>query len=214
MNLYFRLLLKLLLTRWQQRIDTSETTTARFRVWPQDVDVFGHMNNGRYLQIMDIARSSWMARCGALGVMRENKWGAALGGGSIRFRKALKPFQRYRVTTRLISWDSRWFYLEHGFLDEADRCIAVGVSRAAIRSHKGWVRTGDVMALVDPQAKPAVVPDYLRDLGDAETAMQQAYTKRQLPPEDDSRPPRRLTGKPDCDTDTGPSLMLRHGGAR
>ncbi len=184
MNLYFRLLLKLLLTRWQERIDTSQTTTTHFRVWPHDVDVFGHMNNGRYLQIMDTARSTWMARCGALGVMRRNKWGAALGGGSIRFRKALKPLQRYRVTTRLVTWDKRWFYLEHGFLDEADRCIAVGVSRAAIRSRKGWVHTCEVMALVDPQAKQAAVPEYVRSLGKAEEAMQLAFTQRPLPQND------------------------------
>lgn len=175
MNLYFRLLLNLLISRWQTRINTSETTNSRFRVWPQDIDVFGHMNNGRYLQIMDVARTAWMSRCGALGAMIDNHWGAALGGGSIRFRKSLKAFERYEVTTRLLCWDSRWFYLEHGFVDSQGRCVAVGVSRAAIRSRKGWVRTGDIMALIDPEAVSAPVPDYLRQMGSAEEAMQRAY---------------------------------------
>ena len=175
MNLYFRLLLNLLISRWQQRIHTGETTNTRFRVWPQDIDVFGHMNNGRYLQIMDVARTAWMSRCGALGAMIDNQWGAALGGGSIHFRKSLRVFQSYKVSTRLVCWDSRWFYLEHGFVDDQGRCIAVGISRAAIRSRTGWVRTQDIMAIVDPSAVSAPVPDYLRNMGAAEDAMLSVY---------------------------------------
>lgn len=175
MNLYFRLLLNLLRSRWQPRIHTGETITSRFRVWPQDIDVFGHMNNGRYLQIMDVARTGWMSRCGALGVMLNNQWGAALGGGSIRFRKSLRAFQTYEVTTRLVCWDGRWFYLEHGFVDAKGQCVAVGISRAAIRSRCGWVRTRDVMALVDPDAVSAPVPEYLRQMGRVEEAIHRGY---------------------------------------
>lgn len=179
MNLYFRLLAQLLRSLWQPVITTRDETRQWFRVLPQDIDVFGHMNNGRYLQMMDIARTVWMRRCGALGVMRRQRWGAALGGGSIRFRRALKPFERYELTTRLIGWDSRWFYLEHGFLDRHGRCVAVGLSRAALRGRKGWVRTDDVMDLVDPGVTSPALPAYAIALSQQEEVMQRAFACRE-----------------------------------
>lgn len=175
MNLYLRLFFHLLIGRFQRSLSTADETETRFRVWPQDVDLFGHMNNGRYLQIMDVARSHWMLRCGALGVMARQRWGAALGGGSIRFRRSLKPLQSYRVRTRLLCWDRRWFYLEHGFIDAAGRTVAVGISRAALRSRRGWVGTKEVMDEVDPGAESAPIPAYLRTLLNAEEAMQTAF---------------------------------------
>ncbi|MEM1231773.1 MAG: acyl-CoA thioesterase [Pseudomonadota bacterium] len=179
MNLYFRLLLRLLASYRAPRISTADETRQWFRVWPHDIDVFGHMNNGRYLQMMDVARTVWMRRCGALGVMRRQRWGAALGGGSIRFRRALKPFARYELTTRLLGWDSRWFYLEHGFNDAQGRCVAVGLSRAAICSRQGWVRTSEVMDLVDPGVTAPELPAYVSALGQQEEAMQRCYSAHQ-----------------------------------
>jgi len=171
MNLYFRLLFGILISRFRPAITTSGRTETRFRVWPQDLDVFGHMNNGRYLQIMDIARSTWMSRCGALAAMGNNKWGAVLGGGTVHFGKSLRAFQSYQVTTRLVCWDHRWFYLEHGFVDNAGRCVAAGISRAALRRSGGWVNTADVFAIVDPDAVSVPVPEHIKALTRLEEVM-------------------------------------------
>lgn len=186
MNLYLRLFFHLLVGRFQGSLTTADETETRFRVWPQDIDLFGHMNNGRYLQIMDVARSHWMLRCGALGVMARQRWGAALGGGSIRFRRPLKPFQSYQVQTRLLCWDRRWFFLEHGFIDAEGHTVAVGISRAALRSRRGWVGTQEVMDHLDPGAQSAPIPAYLSTLLNAEEAMQAAFEKGQSAPEDPS----------------------------
>lgn len=177
MNLYFRLLFGILISHFRPAITTSGRTETRFRVWPQDMDVFGHMNNGRYLQIMDIARSTWMSRCGALAAMGDNKWGAVLGGGTVRFGKSLKVFQSYRVTTRLVCWDHRWFYLEHGFVDNAGRCVAAGISRAALRRRGGWVNTADILAIVDPDVVSIPVPEHLKALTRLEDVMFREFVR-------------------------------------
>lgn len=137
------------------------------------------MNNGRYLQIMDVARASWMTRTGVIETMRGMRWGASLGGGTVRFRRSLKPFQRYQVTTRLIGWDDRWFYLEHGFLDTDARCIAVGLSRAALRGARDWVHTDTVLELVDPTAPPLPIPDYVRQLTSLEETLYREFCRDQ-----------------------------------
>lgn len=175
MNLYFRLLVGLLRSAFSRSIKVTEQTQNHFRVLPTDIDLFGHMNNGRYLQIMDIARCCWMTRAGVIGAMARNRWTAVLGGGTIRFRRSLKPLESYRVTTRLICWDRRWFYLEHGFIDRRGNCIAVGNSRAALR-HKGkWVPAQQVMDQVDPGVISEPVPEYLRALNENEELMNQAF---------------------------------------
>lgn len=144
--------------------------TKTFRVWPHDLDVFGHMNNGRYLQIMDVARTEWMMRSGVVNNMRKQRWSALLGGGATRFNRSLKLWQRYEVRTRLLCWDSRWFYIEHLFTDLDGRKIAIGVSRAAIRHTKGWVHTDKVVDAIAPGAVSPTAPEYLslwRTLDDA-----------------------------------------------
>jgi hypothetical protein len=46
MNLWFRLLW-LLLFRDRRAVHLLATTTVRLRVWPSDLDLYRHVNNGR-----------------------------------------------------------------------------------------------------------------------------------------------------------------------
>lgn len=163
MNLYFRLLRAYLYGLLGRGLQPTDAAESRFRVWFNDLDAFGHMNNGRYLQIMDVARTEWMTRVGVIAAMRRHRWTALLGGGIVRYRHSLRVFQLYRVRTRLLHWDPRWFYLEHAFVDQADRCVAAGVTRAAIRGAGGWIPSSRVVATVCPQAEPPAPPRYLFD---------------------------------------------------
>ena len=161
MNLYLRLLRALLMGMLSETLHYTASTESRFRVWLHDLDAFGHMNNGRYLQIMDVARTDWMARTGVVAAIRRHRWSPLLGGGVIRFRHSLRFGQTYRVQTRLIGWDERWFFLEHRFVDRRERCVAVGVTRAALRADGAWVPTERVAAEVHPGAESPAVPDYV-----------------------------------------------------
>ena len=163
MNLYLRLLTTLLIALFERRVDTSYACSQCFLVLPTDIDVFGHMNNGRYLQIMDISRARWMVRTGTFRAVRKRGWGLALGGNLIRYRRPLRAGQQYTVSTRLVCWDKRWFYLEHAFRDRTGRECAVGVSRATVRDRHSCVPTSAVMQEVDRGAIPPPVPQYLQD---------------------------------------------------
>jgi acyl-ACP thioesterase len=55
MNLYLRLLWTLLRAPFKPRIVLGDTIELKLRVWPNDLDVNGHMNNGRYMTITDLA---------------------------------------------------------------------------------------------------------------------------------------------------------------
>ncbi len=163
MNLYLRLLLVWLRNLSGAKRHYSHTSESRFRVLPLDLDAFGHMNNGRYLQIMDVARTEWMIQTGVAGTIRAERWSPILGGGVIRYRHSLRLMQFYRVRTRLLGWDHRWFYLEHSFADRHGRCVAVGVTRAGLRNAGGWVDAHDVADLVHPGASSPQIPAHVHD---------------------------------------------------
>ena len=173
MNLYLRLM-RVLLGGWiQASAHYADTTMSRFRVWLHDLDAFGHMNNGRYLQIMDVARTHWMVRTGVFGAIRRNRWAPLLGGGFIRYRHSLKMFQPYHVHSRLLCWDDRWFFLEHVFADSRDRLVAIGITRAALRKNGEWVPSSEVVAHVHPGAVSPRMPRLVQEWVDLEDKMYQ-----------------------------------------
>lgn len=194
MNLYVRLLRVLLAAVLKPRVFYTQVIECGFRVWPHDIDLFGHMNNGRYLQIMDVARMDWMIRTGVAGTIRRNRWAPLLGGGFIRFRHSLHFLQPFRVSTRLLGWDHRWFFLEHVFLDSRGRCLAKGISRAALRSKGKWVPTADVAKGVHPDATSSpALPDHVPEWLQLENRMflhgqrDEAFTASDQPAMDDNR---------------------------
>ena len=163
MNLYLRLLWTVLSSLARDRLHYSSVSESEFRVLPHDLDAFGHMNNGRYLQIMDVARTEWMVRTGVFTTIRRERWAPVLGGGFVRFRHSLHLMQRYRVRTRLLGWDRRWFYLEHAFFDARERCVAKGVTRAALRSSGAWIDARRVADHIHPGAESPRIPDFVTD---------------------------------------------------
>ena len=115
MKYYLRLLLLVLTQRWRPRCALTDTCVSAFRVWPNDLDVFMHMNNGVYLTVADLGRTDLMLRSGAFGPIRARGWYPVVAGETIRFRRSLGPFRRYTIATRLVGWTERSIYLEQRF---------------------------------------------------------------------------------------------------
>lgn len=93
MNLWLRLLLLHLTLARRARIDLLQEVVLDLRVWPTDLDIQRHMNNGRYLSVMDLGRYALMARTGLLGVAAEHRWMPLVRGIDIEYSSV--PRQRY-----------------------------------------------------------------------------------------------------------------------
>ena len=57
----------------EPNVDLLATTRVHLRVWPNDLDLNMHVNNGRYLALADIGRIHWFVRTGVLRVARQQK---------------------------------------------------------------------------------------------------------------------------------------------
>ena len=122
MNLYLRLIIMWISTLWKSRVSMLGEFRTRHRVWPNDLDPLGHMNNSRYFAVGDLVRIELLIRAGLWREMRRRNLHPVLAGETIQFRRALLPFRRYEVRTRLVAWDGRFFYVEHRFMRGGEVC--------------------------------------------------------------------------------------------
>ncbi len=98
---------------FRPRLGLLGESRLAFRVLPNDLDYNVHMNNARYLALMDVGRVDLILRTGLWRAMWNHRWQAVIAGSLIRYRRPLRPFQRMELVSRLIGWDERWFYIEH-----------------------------------------------------------------------------------------------------
>lgn len=138
-----------------------DESVLRFRVWPGDLDFFGHMNNGRFLTLMDSGRFDIMARIGFLPVLRRNRWISVLGGADIRFLRPMRPFQRFELRSRVVCWDQKWFYIQQDFHSEG-KMVATALVRGLMRAKGRSVPTGEALAAAGRAAASPPTPAWVR----------------------------------------------------
>ena len=116
MNLYLRFFIMIITSLFKKKTSILDTCRTQHRVWPNDCDIFGHMNNGRYFAVTDLVRSEMLIRAGILSTLRSQKIFPVMTGETIQFRKSLLPLQKYEIISRMSGWDDRDFYIEHQFM--------------------------------------------------------------------------------------------------
>ena len=104
-------------------IGVLDETRLSMRVRPSDCDVLMHVNNGRYLSLMDIGRINHAGRCGMIGLWRRTGWKPVAGGATIRFRRELRLGAKYTLRTRCVGFDEGWSFWEQVF-ERADGKLA------------------------------------------------------------------------------------------
>lgn len=158
MNLFFRLIKVLLGTLWRAPLELLDESVVEFRVWPSDLDVNLHMTNGRYLALMDLGRLDLILRMGMLKHMIRRRWRPVAASAAIRFRRSLRPFQKFRIRTRLVCWDERWIFFEQRFECEG-RWVARGLIRALLRGGTGNVPTAEILAVMRQDLASPPMPE-------------------------------------------------------
>ena len=174
MNLIFRLIWTVLTSCLRQKISFTGETSKSFRVLPTDIDVFGRMNNGRFHQIIDVSRADWLARCGLGQMLIREPWSGAVAGSVIEFRGSLKMWQRYRVSTRVVSWDDRWFYFLHCFQTTSGKAVAAAGTKLCVTQEHETVPSKRITSELAPGVLPTDAPDWIQQWIGAEVNLHAA----------------------------------------
>lgn len=163
MNLFVRMILAKLRSDRLPRVSVWDTIRTPFRVFPNDLDIYMHMNNGRYLTILDIGRMDLMVRSGMLTDLNKKGWYPVVAGLMMTYRKSLKLGQKFDVYTKLIGFDDRWGYLE--------QTVCVGhtiYAQAVIRARflkraGGSVNHDELEALIGDDMYARDVPEWITE---------------------------------------------------
>ncbi len=139
MNLYLRLIWALLRTCRLPRILPGETIIRQLRVWPNDIDINGHMNNGRYLTVVDLMLIEYFVRTGFAQAMLKNSWKPMSGGSFITYRKGLQPFEKYSLSFTLDAADEYWNYSRFEFRRQDGTLCAAGYMKGTAVGRQGLV---------------------------------------------------------------------------
>jgi acyl-CoA thioesterase FadM len=152
-NLLLRLLWLAVAGGLRRAVPVLGPCRTPFRVWPTDLDVLRHVNNGVYFSIMDVARVDLMRRAGLWKPILARGWYPVAVAETIQFRRALTLFQRFDIVTRVLAWDDKAFLIEQRF-ERAGATVAVAYVRARFLA-----RSGDRVAPTDLLALAGVAPD-------------------------------------------------------
>lgn len=163
MNLYFRLLRLWLRLRRAPRVSLWSETRTPFRVWPTDLDPLRHMNNARYLALLDLGRTDLMMRSGFWQEIDRRGWYPVVGSQTITYKRSLTLGQRFVVTTRVLGLDERAAYMHQEF-----RRSGVVIARAVVQARflkkgGGQVTTAEILEAAGAPPEPLEVPQWVTD---------------------------------------------------
>ena len=147
MLLFFRFILCTILGRLRSRIDVLGTSTVTFTVLPTDCDLNLHLNAGRFVSFMDVARMDLLSRMRLIQPLLKRGWRPVMGGITVRYRRSVLPFERFDIRSRVLGWDEKWFYIEHVVEKKGVFCAQAYV-RTVIRKKDSSATPAEVLALL------------------------------------------------------------------
>jgi len=130
-------------------LDPLSADQISLRVWPNDIDFNLHLNNARYLNVMDYGRVRLLARTGLLIPLIRRRYTPVVGSAWMTYRRSLPLWARYTLATRLDSWDDRWFYFEQTFTSR-EGLIAIGWVKGALLDRGSILAPQQIMDIIHP----------------------------------------------------------------
>jgi len=162
-NVWWRTLLTIwrakTLLRRRGPIPPRSVGRVRLRTLPADIDLLGHMNNGRYASLFDLGRFDLLIRTGIWDAMNAQGWYAVVASETVSFRKSLQLWQRFTVESRLYAHDDKAVYQIHRAVVDGEIYAEMIVRARFLRKTGGVVNTDELFEALDrPDDLPSPPP--------------------------------------------------------
>ena len=164
---YMRLFKELWKFRKASPLGLFETHVSHHLCWPQDIDPWRELNNGRTLTLYDLGRIPLAIRTGLSGQAKKHGWGLTVAGSSIRYRRRVRLFTRVEMRSRCIGWDGRFFYMDQSMWKDGD-CTSQVLLRTAVTSAAGIVDPARVAAVMGHSGDSPSLPQWVQAWSEAD----------------------------------------------
>lgn len=128
------------------RLAPTDAAIMEGRAWPWLCDYMLHINNAEYLALMDYGRTQYFVRLGLLRPMKNQGFSGVVAGTQITYRRSIDLLRPYRMETRLLYFDERWYYHEQTIYNERDELAVRAIVRCMLRDRTGPVSFGRILA--------------------------------------------------------------------
>ena len=163
MNLLLRLAWILLTHRRRSPIGIWDEAVTPMRVAPTDLDPLLHMNNGKYLSLMDLGRVDLMLRAGLWPRLNKLGWYPVVAAQTITYRRSLNPLQGFDLVTRVIGFDDRAVYVEQTFRRDGRIHANAIVKARFLKKSGGSVSIEELLSLTGPAPADLTLPDWVEE---------------------------------------------------
>ncbi|KAL6441585.1 hypothetical protein ACFW04_003611 [Cataglyphis niger] len=178
LHYFLRIFLTIFLARYcKKKVHILDETVVYGICTTTDVDAFlYHMNNARYLRELDFAKADFYERTDLYREVCSQGSGVVQGATTIRYRRFIKPLMIFKITSKIIYWDEKSFFMEHRFITPSDGFIrAIAICRQRLLDcsadtvigallNRRVKQKGNIEADVTqvPPAKPEMPPEVSR----------------------------------------------------
>jgi len=139
----------------------GEEHRISMRVWPTDIDVLWHVNNGMYFSFMDFGRWDMIFRNGLYDrVMQEGMY-TVVAGELIRFKRSIKLWEKFDLVTEPLGHDDKYFFIRQKFFCKGE-LMATGLVKIRFLRKKGGVVSSEEVLRLFPQSlqsQPVTIGD-------------------------------------------------------
>ncbi len=144
------------------KAEPEEEGEISFYIRPWDIDVFFELNNGRILTLFDLGRFELGIRCGLMKTLSQKKWGLAVAGSTIQYRKRVRMFQKVTIRTKFIGRDEKWIYAAQSMWVKG-KPTSAALFRTCITNANGVVPTDEVLAAMGKTEFKNKFPEWAKE---------------------------------------------------
>ena len=171
MNLIWRIILTYIFARFEKTQGILEPSYLKLRVLPTDADFLWHLNNGRYLSLLDLARIKYLITTNSLKKIKRLGVYPVVASETIRFKKSIDMFKQFEIKTQLVGWDDKFFYIHHTLYCNNELCAMAGIKVCYIKKRQGLVNTHDIVDALGLPAVSPVLPTWVIEWNTADQAL-------------------------------------------
>ena len=164
---FLKLSATLVKAKFRPKLNIQDTSILQLKAGVTDIDMFMELNNARYFTYMELGRWDFSYRVGFVNLIKKKKWGLAIGGASVRYRRRIPFRSRFTLSTQLICHDSRWFYFLQEIHIQEKICFSA-LMKAGVTSKNGLVPASEVIKNMGNEDWNPDIPEWVEAWIEAE----------------------------------------------